>query len=107
IQLLYFSRPATRLDSTRSKVLLAALVLPAYVPILTFGSPWLVMPSFVAASVLLTLRARLAWPLFCLVGLSVAWLYALYGNKFLSTVYTTLATVAYGLIFCLLAPLVR
>jgi signal transduction histidine kinase len=45
--------------------------------------------------------------LFALVGLSVAWLYALYGNNFLSTVYTTLATVVYGLIFCLLARLVR
>ncbi|MEV6878442.1 histidine kinase [Amycolatopsis sp. NPDC051128] len=107
IQLFYFSRPATRLDSTKSKILLAALALPAYVPILTFGSPWLVMPSFVVAGALLALRARLAWPLSALVGVSVAWLYASYGNDFLSTVYTTLATVVYGLIFCLLARLVR
>ncbi len=107
IQLLHFSRPATRLDSTKSKVLLAALALPAYVPVLTFGSPWLVMPSFVAAGALLTLRTRLAWPVFALVGLSVALVYPLYGNDFLSTAYTTVATVAYGLIFCLLARLVR
>ncbi|MEU0793621.1 histidine kinase [Amycolatopsis sp. NPDC005961] len=106
IQLLHFSRATTRLHSTTSRVLLVVLALLAYVPVLTFGAPWLAMPTFVAASGLLTLRPLLAWPLFALVTVTATWLYSLY-DTFLTTVYTALATVLYGLVFYLLARLVR
>ncbi|WP_410589881.1 sensor histidine kinase [Amycolatopsis sp. lyj-23] len=106
IQLFHFSRATTRLHSTTSQVLLVVLALLAYVPVLTFGAPWLAMPTFVAASGLLTLRPLLAWPLFALVTVTTAWLYSLY-DTLLTTVYTAVATVLYGLVFYLLARLVR
>jgi signal transduction histidine kinase len=107
IQLFFFSRPATRLHSTTSRVLLVALALLAYVPVLTFGAPWLTMPSFVAAGALLALPPRLAWPLFALVAVSVAWFYELFDHSFLDVAYLTFATIFYGLVFFLLARLVR
>ncbi|MDX3190820.1 histidine kinase [Streptomyces sp. MN03-5084-2B] len=106
IQLLHFSRATTRLHSTTSRVLLVVLALLAYLPVLTFGGPWLAMPTFVAASGLLTLRPLLAWPLFALVTGTVTWLYSGY-DTLLATVYTAVGTVMYGLVFYLLARLVR
>jgi signal transduction histidine kinase len=107
IQLFHFSRPGARLDSTTSRVLLGVTAVLAYVPVLTFGVPWLSMPAFVAAGGLLTLRPRLAWPLFALVAVSVAWLYTRYESSFLGNTYTTVGTVYYGLVLFLLARLVR
>ncbi|WIX84544.1 histidine kinase [Amycolatopsis sp. DG1A-15b] len=107
IQLFHFSRPTADLRSTTSRVLLGVQALLAYLPILTFGSSWLSMPAFVAAGGLLTLRPRLAWPLFGLVTVSVAWLFTRYETSFLGGVYSTLGTVFYGLVFFVLARLVR
>ncbi|WP_103343278.1 sensor histidine kinase [Amycolatopsis sp. CA-126428] len=107
IQLLWFSRPSARLDSTTSRVLLGVMVLLAYAPIPTFGLLWADMPDFVGGAVLLVLPARYAWPAFAAVCLSIAWTYSIYENNPLSALYSTLASIFYCLVFYQLARLAR
>ncbi|MEU5262366.1 histidine kinase [Amycolatopsis sp. NPDC021455] len=107
IQLLWFSRPSSRLDSTTSKVLLGALVLLAYVPIPTFGMLWADMPDFVGGAVLLVLPSRYAWPAFAAVCASIAWTYTIYDGNAMSTLYNTFASIFYCLVFYQLARLAR
>ncbi|MGW4065371.1 sensor histidine kinase [Amycolatopsis sp. NPDC004747] len=108
IQLLWFSRPSARLDSTTSRVLLGVMVLLAYVPLPTFGILWADMPDFVGGAVLLVLPARYAWPAFGAVCLSVVGVYRFYGMSLLNTLYGgVIAMGFYSLVFYLLARLAR
>ncbi|MEU4253945.1 histidine kinase [Amycolatopsis sp. NPDC026612] len=107
IQLLGFSRPAVRLGSRTSLILLAVMVLLAYVPILTFGLQWADMPDFVGGAVLLTLPLRYAGPALTAVFLSVAWIYWIFDASPLSIVYNAVGAVFYSLVFYLLTRLAR
>ncbi|WP_329056803.1 histidine kinase [Amycolatopsis sp. NBC_01488] len=108
IQLLWFSRPSARLDSTTSRVLLGVMVVLAYVPLLTFGIFWADMPDFVGGAVLLVLPSRFAWPALGAVCLSVVGVYRIFGASPLDTIYGgVIAAGFYSLVFYLLARLAR
>jgi signal transduction histidine kinase len=107
IQLLWFSRPTAQLRSTTSHVLLAAMVVLAYVPIPTFGILWADMPDFVGGAALLVLPPRWAWPALAAIYASVLWIYQAFDADFLSTIYGGLAALVYSLVFYLLARLAR
>ncbi|WP_442875508.1 histidine kinase [Amycolatopsis sp. NBC_00348] len=107
IQLLWFSRPAVRHDSATSLILVAVMVVLAYVPLLTFGLLWADMPVFVGGAVLLALPARYAGPALTAVFFSVAWIYWFFDASPLSIVYNAAGSVFYSLVFYLLTRLAR
>ncbi|GAA4549681.1 sensor histidine kinase [Amycolatopsis samaneae] len=107
IQLFYFSRPATRLNSPTSRVMLAIEAFLVYVPIFTFGEVWTGLPSFLAGSVLLVFRPRVGWPLFAAVLLSKSLLQLHFGSGALDAVYTAVAGAAFGLDVYLMSRLAR
>jgi signal transduction histidine kinase len=107
IQLLWFSRPTARLNSTTSRVLLAVMVLLAYAPIWVFGPLWADMPDFVGAAALLVLPSRWAWPAIAVVYGSVLWIYQANDKPLLTTIYAGFAFLVYALVFYLLARLAR
>ncbi|ADJ48603.1 two-component system histidine kinase [Amycolatopsis mediterranei S699] len=107
IQLLWFSRPTVRLDSVTSRVLLAVMVVLAYVPILTFGLNWADMPDFVGGAVLLVLPSRYAWTALAGVVVSIGWIYHVFGASPLITIYGAFGALFYSLLFYLLARLAR
>ncbi|MFJ2741719.1 sensor histidine kinase [Streptomyces sp. NPDC087440] len=97
------SAPSSRLWSTRTKLLaLGAQALLTYVPFTWFGLNWGSMEGPMAASVLLLLPARAAWPVYALVLVAVP-AYALSAGATAteSAYYTTSALlcsiVIYGL----------
>ncbi|QKV75141.1 histidine kinase [Amycolatopsis sp. Hca4] len=106
IQLLHYSRPSVRLDSTPSKLLLIVLAVLGYVPVLTFESAWAAMPVFFGSAVLLVLRPRFAWPLFLLNLVGVLWIELLYDPPLL-VAYTLEGAAFYSLAFYLLTRLAR
>ncbi|NBH02403.1 histidine kinase [Amycolatopsis sp. SID8362] len=107
IQLLWFSRPAARLDAVTSRVLLAVMVVLAYVPVATFGLFWADMPDFVGGAVLLVLPPKYAWPSAGAVCLSIVFIYWYNDAEPLSVVYSAFAAVFYIILFYLLARLPR
>jgi signal transduction histidine kinase len=107
IQLFYFSRPATRLDSTLSRVMLAAQACLAYFPLPTFGQAWIGLPSFLAGTVLLVLRPRVAWPVFAAIIASVTWAQALLDGVLLEIIYTPIGVSGFAVEVYLLTRLAR
>ncbi|WP_328450649.1 sensor histidine kinase [Amycolatopsis sp. NBC_00438] len=107
IQLLWFCRPSTELDSTTSRVLLAVMVVLAYLPIPTFGLLWADMPDFVGGVVLLMLPRRYALPAFAAVCASIGWTYTVFDGNPLTTVYGTISSIFYCLVFYQLTRLAR
>ncbi|HEY3467306.1 MAG TPA: histidine kinase [Amycolatopsis sp.] len=106
IQLLHYSRPSVRLDSTTSRLLLVVLVVLGYVPVLTFEATWAAMPVFFGGAVLLVLPPRFAWPLFVLNIGGLLWIELLYDPP-LVAVYTVGGAIFYSLAFALLTQLAR
>ncbi|MGW3959617.1 sensor histidine kinase [Amycolatopsis sp. NPDC005003] len=108
IQLLWFSRPTARLDSKTSRILLAVVIVLAYVPIPTFGIFWADMPDFVGGAVLLILPPRYAWPALGAVCLSVVGVYLAFDAPLLTSIYGgVIAAGFYSILFYLLARLSR
>ena len=107
IQLLYFSRPSTRLDSRLSQVMLAVQACLVYFPILEFGQSFIGLPSFLAGSALLVLRPKFAFPLFAAIVASIAGAQALLGGTTLDIIYSPLAAGTFGLEVYLLTRLAR
>ncbi|MET8853765.1 histidine kinase [Amycolatopsis sp. NPDC004625] len=107
IQLLWFSRPSARLDSVTSRVLLAVVVVLAYVPLPTFGILWADMPDFVGGAALLVLPPRYAWPTLGVVALSEVWVYHTFGASPLDTIYIGFSAGFYSILYYLLARLAR
>ncbi|MBE1502080.1 signal transduction histidine kinase [Amycolatopsis lexingtonensis] len=107
IQLLWFGRPAARLDSVTSRVLLAVMVVLAYAPVATFGLFWADMPDFVGGAVLLVLPPRYAWPAAGAVWLSIPFIYWYHDAEPLTVVYNAIAATFYIILFYLLARLPR
>ncbi|MCR6483543.1 histidine kinase [Amycolatopsis sp. OK19-0408] len=106
IQLLHYSRPSVRLDSTASRLLLIVLALLGYVPVLTFDALWAAMPVFFGGAVLLTLPPRPAWLLFVLNIGGLLWVELLYDPPLLA-IYTVVGGIFYSLAFALLTQLAR
>jgi signal transduction histidine kinase len=107
IQLLWFSRPRARLDSTTSWVLLVVMFLLAYVPILTFDLAWTNMLVFVGGAALLVLPPRLAWLALAAIVGSRVWIYQVFDVPLLTTAYALFGSLFYTLVFYLLSRLAR
>jgi signal transduction histidine kinase len=73
LQLGYFSRPGSRLNSWKAYLLLGLLALLVYLPWLQFQQAWTGLPGFLAGSALLVLRPAAGWALFITVVATVAW----------------------------------
>lgn len=107
IQLLYFSRPSTRLRSRRSHLMLLAQACLGYLPFLVLGQSWIGEPGFVAGAVLLVLRPAPGWGAFALIVASTGWIQAILSTSVLDCAYTTIGTALTGLEVFLLTRLVR
>jgi signal transduction histidine kinase len=79
----------------------------AYLPIPTFGLLWADMPDFVGGVVLLMLPRRYALPAFAAVCASIAWTYAVFDGNPLTTIYGTISSIFYCLVFYQLTRLAR
>ncbi|KAB8194711.1 hypothetical protein FH608_016155 [Nonomuraea phyllanthi] len=64
LQFFYFSRPGRNLRTRTAHLALAAQACLVYLPLLWYGQVWVSQPPFLAGSVLLVFRPRVAWPLF-------------------------------------------
>jgi signal transduction histidine kinase len=73
LQLGYFSRPGTRLNSRVAYLVLGAQALLVYLPLLEFREAWTGLPGFLAGSALLVLRPAAGWSVFVGVVGTVAW----------------------------------
>lgn len=73
LQLGYFSRPGTRLNSPVSYLLLIVLALLVFLPLLHLPNTWNGLPGFLAASALLVMRPSLGWAVSAAVVAAVAW----------------------------------
>jgi two-component system sensor histidine kinase DesK len=91
------ARPGSPL--TRRRVLtLSAQALLTYGPIVVFHAAWGSMAGFLAASVLLLLRPRVAWTLYALIGLSMIVPPLLEGRPVVDVVYLPESTLLTGLV---------
>ena len=93
LQMLHsFPSLAPRLSHYRY-LTLGAQALLTYLPFLVFGEAWLGMPGFLAASVLLILRAPLSWILVGAATLSVQVIHFLLGFSPGELAYSTVSTL--------------
>ncbi|MEV4150722.1 histidine kinase [Amycolatopsis sp. NPDC049691] len=107
IQLLWFSRPSTRLHSPAGRALFAVMAALAYVPLLTFGLPWVSMLVYVGSAGLLVFPRRYGWVAVVVALLSTAGIYQVFGVKPTNTFYNVFGTLFYILVFYLLSRLAR
>ncbi len=103
IQLAYFSRPGTRLNSRTAYAVFAAQALVVYVPMVQFQEAWTGVAGFLAGSALLVFRPVLGWTIFAAVVGTVAWAFVGYGaippNEIGFNIITTInnGLITYGL----------
>src|SRR5262249_21182601 len=97
LQLLYFSRPDTRVRSGPSYLLLAVQAGLVYLPLLQYGDSWLGLPSLLAGTVLLVLPPVAAWTAVAAVVASLGLGEAELTGLAITTTYIALATVVFGL----------
>lgn len=107
IQLLYFSRPTTRLRSPLSHAMLLVQACLGYLPFLMLGQSWVGEPGFVAGAVLLVLRPELGWTAFAVIVATTGWIQAALSPSVLDCAYTVIGTALTGLEVFLLTRLVR
>lgn len=107
IQLLYFSRPSSRLRSPFSYAMLGAQALLGYLPLLPFGQAWINMPGFLAGSVLLVLPRPHAWSVFAAIVASMAGVQAALNGAPLDICYTAIGAALSGISVFLLTGLAR
>jgi signal transduction histidine kinase len=75
LQLAYFSRPGTRLNSPTAYLMLGVQALLVFLPLLQFrgAEAWTGLPGFLAGSALLVLRPAAGWSVFVAIAAAVAW----------------------------------
>src|SRR5207302_9930643 len=104
---LYFGRPATRLNSPLSHVLLPAQACLCFLPFLLLGQAWVGEQGFLAGTVLLVLRATWGWAAFAAIVAGTGWIQTALSPSVLAFAYTTIGTALTGLEMFLLTRLVR
>ncbi len=107
IQLLYFSRPAVRLDTRLAKGMLAIQACLAFLPILQFGQALITLTTLVGGSALLLFRPRTGWPVFTVVMAGSAWVLWTYKDTVSGALFDITSTVYYALVVYLLTWLAR
>lgn len=99
VQLGYFSRPGTRLQSRTAYLLLLLQALVVYLPLLQFHEAWTGLPGFLAGSALLVLRPALGWSVFVAVVATVVWAQVSFGAILPREIgFNVVLTVSNGLI---------
>lgn len=98
LQLFYFSRPSSLLQSPMGYAALLAQASLVYVPLLEFKQAWVGLPGFLAGTGLLVLPTRLTWPAFGLVVASMGVIQAQFSNAAVDIAYTTVSTTITGLV---------
>jgi signal transduction histidine kinase len=107
IQLAYFGRATTRLDSARSRWLLLPQAALVYLLLMPFGVAWIGMLSFSAGTALLVLPPAAGWLAFAAVTASTWPIETALGGGLLDNVYNALSTALGGLTVFLLTRLAR
>jgi signal transduction histidine kinase len=97
LQVFYFSRPTTRLQSPLTYAVIVVQACLVYLPMVQFGSAWIGLPSLLAGTILLVLPAALAWPAFAAIVVSVGWVLAALGGTTLDVAYNTVAIITVSL----------
>ncbi|MDQ3579493.1 MAG: histidine kinase [Actinomycetota bacterium] len=98
LQLAYFSPLNRRPRQPLSYVALLAQTCLVYLPLIQYGEAWAIWAGFLAGSVLLTLHAAAAIPLFALVVVSMGWAQGQLTGSGMDVAYTTVSTIVTGVI---------
>ncbi|MEV6905551.1 histidine kinase [Amycolatopsis sp. NPDC051071] len=107
IQLLYFSRPAVRLDTRLAKAMLVVQACLAYLPTLQFEAALSSLTTLAAGSSLLLFRPRTGWAVFTVLMAGTTWILWSYDDTWLGAVFDSITAVFYALVVYLLTWLAR
>ncbi|KFU79183.1 sensor histidine kinase [Amycolatopsis lurida] len=107
IQLLYFSRPAVRLDTRRAKAMLVVQACLAYLPALHFDAALTSLTTLAAGSALLLLRPRTGWTVFAVLMAATTWILWTYDATWHGAVLDSITAILYALVVYLLTWLAR
>jgi signal transduction histidine kinase len=107
IQLLYFSRPAVRLDTRLAKVMLVIQACLAYLPTLHFEAALSSLTTLAAGSALLLFRPRTGWTVFTVFMAGTMWILWSYDDHWLGAVFDSVTALFYALVVYLLTWLAR
>ncbi|SFJ57406.1 sensor histidine kinase [Amycolatopsis regifaucium] len=107
IQLLYFSRPAVRLDTRLAKVMLVVQACLAYLPTLHFEAALSSLTTLAAGSALLLFRPRTGWTVFTVLMAGTMWILWAYDDTWLGAVFDSVTALFYALVVYLLTWLAR
>jgi signal transduction histidine kinase len=107
IQLLFFSRPAVRLDTHLAKVMLAVQACLAYLSTLLFDAALTSLTSLAAGSSLLLFRPRTGWAVFTVLMGGTTWVLWTHAATPLGALFDITSAVFYALVVYLLTWLAR
>ncbi|OXM43998.1 histidine kinase [Amycolatopsis alba DSM 44262] len=107
IQLLYFSRPAVRLDTRLAKAMLVVQACLAYLPTLHFEAALSSLTTLAAGSALLLFRPRTGWTVFTVFMAGTTWILWTFDDTWLGAVFDSITAVFYALVVYLLTWLAR
>ncbi|WP_313896566.1 histidine kinase [Streptomyces sp. GC420] len=107
LQLLHSSPGANRAPLRRRCLTLGVQALLTYLPLLVFHAFWGAMAGYLAGSLLLLLRPRVAWPLYGLVGVSMLIPPVVDGRPVIDSVYLCQTSLLTGLVVFGLSRLVE
>ncbi|RSM77593.1 histidine kinase [Amycolatopsis sp. WAC 01375] len=107
IQLLYFSRPAVRLDTRLAKAMLAVQACLAYLSTLHFDAALSSLTTLAAGSALLLFRPRTGWTVFTVFMAGTIWILWTYDETWLGALFDSVTAVFYALVVYLLTWLAR
>ncbi|EME51947.1 sensor histidine kinase [Amycolatopsis decaplanina] len=107
IQLLYFSRPAVRLDTRLAKAMLAVQACLAFLPTLQFEAALSSLTTLAAGSALLLFRPRTGWTVFTVFMAGTTWILWTYDETWLGAVFDSVTAIFYALVVYLLTWLAR
>ncbi|MFK0246553.1 sensor histidine kinase [Amycolatopsis azurea] len=107
IQLLFFSRPAVRLDTRLAKAMLVVQACLAYLPTLHFDAALSSLTTLAAGSALLLFRPRTGWTVFTVFMAGTTWILWVYDDTWLSAMFDSITAIFYALVVYLLTWLAR
>ncbi len=107
IQLLYFSRPAVRLDTRLAKGVLVVQACLAYLPTLHFDAALTSLTTLAAGSALLLFRPRTGWTVFTVFMAATTWILWAYDDTWLGALFDSITAIFYALVVYLLTWLAR
>ncbi|MFI9455434.1 sensor histidine kinase [Amycolatopsis sp. NPDC052450] len=107
IQLLYFSRPAVRLDTKLAKAMLVVQACLAYLSTLHFDAALSSLTTLAAGSALLLFRPRTGWTVFTVFMAGTIWILWTYDETWLGALFDSVTAVFYALVVYLLTWLAR